>query len=202
MNYVQGPFKNKKDVVLASSSPRRQQLLSLLGINFQVVISKAKEVSSASTPEELVLVNSKAKTLHVQRQIIKGVIIAADTIVVLDNEVIGKPKDKKDAIFTLQKLTGKWHQVYTGCCVLDLAEDKHHMEQFVVKSEVFLDKLDPQLIEAYVNTNEPLDKAGSYAIQGVGAFFVKEIKGSYTNVVGLPLNELVKTLLEIEAIGV
>ncbi len=202
MNYVKGPFKNKKEIVLASRSPRRQQLLSSLGIHFQVFDSKIKETNSANTPEDLVIKNAHKKALSAQKQRVQGVIISADTIVVLNNEVIGKPKHKEDAIFTLQKLSGKWHEVYTGCCILDLSEGKSQLEQFVVKSEVFVDKLDPYIIKAYVETNEPLDKAGSYAIQGVGAFFVKKIKGSYTNIVGLPLNEIVNILLKIDAIGV
>lgn len=202
MSIPKGPFKNKKEIILASKSPRRQHLLSLLGIYFKVMVSNAKEINSSETPCDLVRLNAQKKALDVSKQIDQGVIISADTVVVFENEILGKPKDKKDAIHTLSKLAGKWHEVYTGCCVIDKIDSKIHTEEFVAKTKVLMDNFNPEIIYAYVNTKEPMDKAGSYAIQGVGTFMVKAIDGSYTNVVGLPLNELVNILLKIDAIGV
>ena len=202
MNVIKGPFKSLKNIVLASGSPRRQMLLAQLGIYFQVMVSNEKEKSKGDRPEILVMENAKAKAKGILKTKVKGVIIAADTAVVLNGAILGKPKDKEDAISTLKRLSGKWHEVYTGCFIIDNTSDNVHSEKFVVKSEVFMDKFSPDIIKKYVDTKEPLDKAGSYAIQGIGAFFVKEIRGSYSNVIGLPVNELVRHLLRISAIGV
>jgi len=202
MNVIKGPFKSLKNIVLASGSPRRQMLLAQLGIYFQVMVSNEKEKSKGDRPEILVMENAKAKAESILKTKVKGVIIAADTAVVLNGAILGKPKDKEDAISTLERLSGKWHEVYTGCFIIDNTSDNVHSEKFVVKSEVFMDKFSPDIIKKYVDTKEPLDKAGSYAIQGIGAFFVKEIRGSYSNVIGLPVNELVRHLLRISAIGV
>ena len=202
MEAVKGPFKTLKNIILASGSPRRQMLLTQLGIYFQVMVSNEKEKSEADRPEVLVIENAEAKAENIFKTKVRGVIIAADTAVVLNGAILGKPKDKEDAISTLKKLSGKWHEVYTGCFIIDNTSDNVHSEKFVVKSEVFVDKFPTNIIKKYVETKEPLDKAGSYAIQGIGSFFIKEIRGSYSNVIGLPINELVKHLLRISAIGV
>jgi len=202
MEIIKGPFKNTKNIILASKSPRRQYLLSLLGIHFEVCVSNVKEIMSGADPEELVLLNAKNKAQDILKKKINGVIIGADTAVVLDTEILGKPKNMKDAFNTLKKLMGKWHKVITGCYLIDNTNEQEQVEQFLVKSEVFLNKMNDYIVENYIKTKEPMDKAGSYAIQGAGAFLVKEIKGSYTNVVGLPLTEIVNSLLKLKAITV
>lgn len=202
METVKGPFKTLKNIILASGSPRRQMLLAQLGIYFQVMVSNEKEKSEADRPEVLVMENAKAKAESILKTKVRGVIIAADTAVVLNSAILGKPKDKEDAISTLKRLSGKWHEVFTGCFIIDNTSDNVHSEKFVVKSDVFVDKFPTNIIKKYVETKEPLDKAGSYAIQGIGSFFIKEIRGSYSNVIGLPVNELVKHLLRISAIGI
>ncbi|GAB6888361.1 Maf family protein [Desulfothermus okinawensis JCM 13304] len=177
-------------------------LLAQLGIYFQVMLSNAREKSEGSQPDILVIENAMAKAESILRKKVTGVIIGADTSVVLDDQILGKPKDIEDAISTLKKLMGKWHRVYTGCVIIDSSSKNRKTEQFVVKSEVFMDTFNEDILRKYVDTMEPMDKAGSYAIQGVGAFLIKEIRGSYSNVIGLPINELVKSLLKISAIGV
>ncbi|MDY6863345.1 MAG: Maf family protein, partial [Thermodesulfobacteriota bacterium] len=125
-------------------------------------------------------------------------VIGADTIVVTDGEILGKPEGESMAKIMLQKLSGKKHKVLTGLCVLNLKNKK--ILKKVVESFVVIKELTLKEIDSYVATGEPLDKAGSYAIQGIGAFLVRDIYGSYSNVVGLPACELIEMLLEIEAI--
>jgi len=202
MHSIKGPFKNLKNIILASASPRRQALLAKLGIYFEVMVSDGKEKTDGDKPEILVLENARAKAESVLRKKVKGVIVAADTLVTINGVYLGKPKDKEDAILTLKKLMGNWHQVYTGCFIIDNTNRDINVQKFYVKSHVLMDKVDDNILEKYVDTGEPMDKAGGYAIQGIGSFLIKEIKGSYSNVIGLPLNELVKHLLKISAIGV
>ncbi|GAB6162373.1 Maf family nucleotide pyrophosphatase [Desulfothermus naphthae] len=202
MHSIKGPFKNLKNIILASASPRRQALLAKLGIYFEVMVSDGKEKTDGDKAEILVLENARAKAESVLRKKVKGVIVAADTLVTINGVYLGKPKDKEDAILTLKKLMGNWHQVYTGCYIIDSTNKHINVQKFYVKSHVLMDKVDDNILEKYVDTGEPMDKAGGYAIQGIGSFLIKEIKGSYSNVIGLPLNELVKHLLKISAIGV
>ena len=200
---VRGPFRNLRNIILASSSPRRQRLLASLGIYFDVIPSRVKEKTFAPDMnfEKLALENAINKAEDVKKRAYnRGVIIAADTIVVLDNKVLGKPKDEKDGVDILRFLTGKTHEVITGCCFLDLEKDVK--ETFCVKSKVKIALFDEKILKSYVNTKEGLDKAGCYAVQGVGAFLVESIEGSYTNVVGLPLKETVDVLLKMGAITV
>ncbi len=199
MTYIQGPFRNKKNIVLASKSPRRQNLLASLGIYFEVVPSTIEEEKEAISPEEMVKINAikKAKDIAQQR---KGVIIGADTTVVLQGKILGKPRDEADALNTLHSLMGKWHEVFTGCCLIDNTLFPVKEVNFVTRSRVYLERISKEILEAYICTKEPLDKAGSYGIQGIGAFLVKEIQGSYTNVVGLPLSEIVQALERLGAI--
>ena len=202
MEIIRGPFNNLKEIILASASPRRQYLLSLLGIHFEVKESHVREIEKGHMPHDLAILNARNKAEYILRTRYRGVIIGADTIVVFKGKILGKPRDKEDAYFTLKRLSGNWHEVITGCYIIDNSNESKQIEQFFVNSMVFLDKMDDDIIRKYIETKEPMDKAGSYAIQGVGSFFVKEIKGSYTNVIGLPLNEVVTSLLRLKAITV
>ncbi len=203
MNYLlkQGPFRAYKNLILASASPRRQKLLATLGLSFEVQPSSIQE--PAPEPEEgaddYVLKNARLKALDIVRKKRKGVIVAADTVVVYQEKILGKPRNKQEALQTLKLLAGVNHIVTTGCHVYDLATDRQ--VNFSISSEVELASQPPSILEAYIETGEPLDKAGSYAIQGIGSFLVEKISGSYTNVVGLPLNELVAVLLDLDTIG-
>ncbi len=199
MKAKQGPFRNKKNIILASRSPRRQRLLTSLGIYFEVTPSRIKEEKEAPSPEEMVLTNARKKVMDVHKGV-KGVILGADTCVVLEDSILGKPRDHEEALCMLKSLRGRWHQVFTGCFLLDNTRSPFQEKNFVVQSRVFISPLPEEVIEAYIATSDPFDKAGSYGIQGIGSFLVKEIQGSYTNVVGLPLTEVVEALIDMEAI--
>jgi len=138
-------------------------------------------------PSELVKELSKGKAREVASKE-KGIIIGADTIVVLDNQVIGKPKDKEDAKKTLQKLSGNSHYVYTGFTIIDNLNNKEVID--FAKSEIQFKEMTDEEIDEYIETGEPMDKAGSYAIQGIGKKFISNYIGSYTNIFGLPLEKV------------
>ena len=197
----QGPFRPRMDIVLASKSPRRQALLSLLGLSFYVLPSKIKEPPPASgqCPEEYAtyLANLKAEDVCQRRS--DCLILAADTIVVLGKKILGKPRTEDHALEMLQNLSGQTHEVITGVTLL--CKQKQINISFTCKSSVTIAKFPENVLKGYVQTGEPMDKAGAYGIQGVGAFLVQKISGSYTNVVGLPLTELVEHLDKIGAIG-
>ena len=196
----QGPFRPRMDIVLASKSPRRQALLSLLGLSFYVLPSKIKEPPPASgqCPEEYAtyLANLKAEDVCQRRS--DCLILAADTIVVLKGQILGKPRTEDHALEMLQNLSGQTHEVITGVTLL--CKQKQINISFTCKSSVTIAKFPENVLKGYIQTGEPMDKAGAYGIQGVGAFLVQKICGSYTNVVGLPLTELLKYLKQTGAI--
>ena len=133
------------------------------------------------------------KAADVRKRFSSGCILAADTIVVHGSEVLGKPVSPEQALETLRSLNGQTHQVMTGCCLLDLDEDRHLT--FSVVTEVTMARHSDEVLAAYARTGEPMDKAGSYGIQGAGSFLVASITGSYTNIVGLPVHESILALL-------
>ncbi len=185
-------------IVLASSSPRRKELLRQIGLRFEVIPSKIEESSrDGEQPVEYVLRLAEEKAIDVANNLKCSWIIGADTIVVLDGEVLGKPT-KEDACEMLQKLSGKEHKVITGFCIFE-TDTKACIKDYV-ETRVRFKELSEEEITGYTKTEEPFDKAGGYAIQGMGSFMVKEIKGSYTNVVGLPVCELVEVLQRLGAI--
>jgi len=179
----------KVKLILASGSPRRIELLKMLGCKFQIIPSKVEEkINPRLSPIQNVKRLSRLKALDVASKISEGIVIAADTIVVLDKKILGKPKTKKEAKEMLEKLSGKEHRVITGLAVVD-AKTKKALQDFVT-ARVKFRELNKDLIKKYIATGEPLDKAGAYGIQGKGALLVESIKGDYFNVVGLPLNAL------------
>ena len=191
-------MKNSQDnprLILASKSPRRSYLLDQAGLTFKVIPSDFDENSvSLSTPETYVKTLAEAKTADVSKAYPESWVIGADTIVVIDGTILGKPDSKKQARTMLKSLSGKTHQVYTGYCICCLAKGRVFLDS--VKTDVLFKNLADNEIEWYINTSEPFDKAGAYAIQGLGTFIVKSIKGSYTNVVGLPVCEVIEFLIE------
>ncbi|MDQ7031188.1 MAG: Maf family protein [Desulfonauticus sp.] len=190
-------FINKTDLVLASKSPRRQDLLAKLGLHFYVQPSQIKEkISQDLTPEKLVQTLAEQKARKVSSSFPNAAILGADTIVVLKGSILGKPKDKKQAFDYLKKLQGQRHLVFTGVCVLL----KKQIKTIAVKTEVHIAQFSDDVLKKYIQTTEPLDKAGAYAIQGIGSFLIEKIKGSYTNVIGLPLTETTRLLLEMDVI--
>ena len=196
----QGPFQTTCTLVLASSSPRRQSLLAGLGLDFIVRPSKSQETvpRPGESPLEYAELNSRLKTLDVARRYPHDVILGADTIVVLDGEILGKPRDENHALDMLSRLVGRSHEVITSCCVV--WSEKQITVEFSASSFVWLAEQDPDILRAYVVTGESLDKAGSYAVQGIGAFMVERIEGSYSNVVGLPIDKVIKYLMELKVL--
>lgn len=178
-----------KKIILASGSPRRKELLEQLGIEFEIRVSDCDEHVAADSPEELVLKLSEAKSRSVAAETGPGyIVIGADTVVVYDGEILGKPADSQDAVKALKKLRGHTHSVYTGVTLTDT--DTGASRSFYEKTDVTMFDVSDKDICHYVETGEPLDKAGSYGIQGRGAFLVSSISGDYYNVVGLPVARL------------
>ncbi len=182
-------------VILASSSPRRSELLAQVKCMFRAVNSAVEEDNEqALTPREIALGHALAKAKDVAAQYPPGtVVIGADTIVVLDGKVFGKPSDEADAALMLAALSGRKHQVMTGIAVL---QDETVLLDCPV-TQVYMKKLMQDSIDAYVASGEPMDKAGAYGIQGLGALLVEKIDGCYFNVVGLPLQALATLLAQV-----
>ena len=183
-------------IILASESTRRVDILRMLGIPFSIIPPDIDETRKANeTPREFALRVSYEKASKVGRHFADKWVIGADTIVVYKNRILGKPSGEDDAFKMLQLLKGKWHKVITGFCVLNISRDVVYRD--AVETRVFMKDLVDQEIMKYIGTSEPLDKAGSYAVQGKGGYMVKEIKGSYSNVVGLPICEVAEVLLSL-----
>jgi septum formation protein len=212
-------------LILASASPRRKELLERIGFTTKIVPADVSETMlDAEEPAEFVKRMARFKVLTVVNRV-KGTlppqataaldqhlgtgmgitsrepparwIVGADTIVVLDGEVLGKPKDVDQAFEMLQKLSGREHVVVTGFCVFDLLKNKEGIQ--AVTSRVKIKRMSRPEIEKYLSAGESLDKAGAYAVQGVGAYLIDSIQGSYSNVVGLPLCQLMEMLEEMGA---
>ncbi|MDO5540393.1 MAG: Maf family protein [Eubacteriales bacterium] len=177
-------------IILASGSPRRKELLEQAGIPFEVLVSDAEEIITKSEPGEIVEELSWRKSELVARKYPGHTVLGADTIVVLDNRVLGKPEDKEDARQMLRTLQGRTHQVYTGVTLM--RSDKIH--SFHEKTDVAVYPMTEEEIEDYVQSGDPLDKAGAYGIQGSFAAYIKGICGDYYNVVGLPIGRVYQEL--------
>ncbi len=187
-------------IVLASASPRRSELLELAGISFRIAPADIPEQplpGEEAVPHALRLAEEKARTAA-EREAAGRWFIGADTIVVLEGRIMGKPVDEQEARQMLSDLSGRGHEVVTAYAVLDRLSGTCVTE--AVRTGVVFKQLFDEEIQAYINTGCPLDKAGAYAIQGGAAHFVREIHGSYTNVVGLPTCELITTLRRMEAL--
>ncbi len=180
-------------VVLASGSPRRKELLEQIGIKARIKPSTQEENAQADTPGELVQELSAVKAQDIAAGCEAGtVVIGADTVVVLENEILGKPQTEDRAIEMIQKLQGRAHQVYTGVTVILCMENgEKYGVSFAECTDVELWPMTEDEILGYAQSGEPLDKAGAYGIQGSFAAYIKGIRGDYTNVVGLPLGRLV-----------
>ncbi len=189
-------MSEKKRIVLASQSPRRRELLGGLISEFDIMIDTTEEVAAPDlTPEELVKCLALQKAQNVAKMADgDALVIGADTVVCIDGRVLGKPKDEAEAKEMLKLLSGREHHVCTGFAIVDntTGETVRDFERTVVKFRLLTD----DEIEKYIKSGEPMDKAGAYGIQGVGALFVEGIKGDYFNVVGLPLCTLFKSLKE------
>jgi len=188
-------------LILASKSPRRYELLKQVGLEFDVIPSRVEEdFVKGESPRKHVLRLAEAKALDVGNQHPDRWVVAADTIVYVDHSILGKPKNREEAKKMLRRLSGKEHRVLTGFSVHHLERGKGDRQ--AVQTAVKVKKLAQPEMDCYVKTGEPYDKAGAYAIQGMGSFMIESIKGSYTNVVGLPVCELIRMLSRLGAITI
>lgn len=174
-------------IILASASPRRSNYLSFLGHDFQIQVPNIDEsVKDNEMPDDLVLRLSLSKAKIISQKNPQDIVIAADTVVSIDNQILGKAKDENDAFLMLKKLQGRTHQVFTGTTIIKA--DK--VKSFVCKTLVTFAKLDDETIKTYLASGEYKGKAGSYALQGQAAMLIEKVEGSVSTVVGLPINEV------------
>ncbi len=189
-----------KKIILGSASPRRKALMEQMGAEFEVKASFGEEIYKSTVPEEIVkeLATMKAQNVAADLNAQNIIVIGADTVVALDGSVLGKPKDEADAFGMLKSLQGREHEVFTGVSLLDFSETgacKPHV--CAVGTKVFVHNMDDSEILAYIQSGEPMDKAGAYGIQGKFAAYIDRIEGDYYNVMGLPISRLYQLLKEI-----
>lgn len=187
-------------LILASASPRRREILQSLGLNFKIIPAHVNEdYLQGESPSKHVrrLSYNKAMAIALKHQ--NAWVLGADTIVVIDGVILGKPQNKTQAKKMLRKLSGREHKVFTGFTIANIASGICTTK--VVQSTVRFKTISPDEMNWYIACDEPYDKAGGYAIQGKGAYFIQSIRGSYTNVIGLPLCEVLEILKKIKAIN-
>ena len=183
-----------KRIILASASPRRRELLERAGVNFEVIPASGEENRTSDDPKEAVQQLARDKAVSVMHTVEESedgtIVIGSDTVVVFENMILGKPHDTEDAVNTLKKLQGNIHQVYTGVSVWEKKAGVWTEHTFYESTDVTFYPVSDEEIRAYVATGEPMDKAGSYGIQGLFGIYVKGLCGDYNNVVGLPVARL------------
>jgi septum formation protein len=177
-------IKQMKHIILASASPRRKEILELADLKFDVMPSDAQEITTKTAPNEVVmeLASIKAKDIYKKSEK-QSMVVGADTVVAYQGQILGKPADEADAKRMLTMLSGQTHEVYTGVCVIEDGKTKTFYEE----TKVTFYEISDEQIDRYIKTGEPMDKAGSYGIQGKAAVFIKGIEGDYYNVVGFPI---------------
>jgi septum formation protein len=186
--------------ILASASPRRQDLLRSVGLKFKTIPAHVNEnYLAGETPRQHVKRLACDKAMVIAKKYPEACVLGADTIVVIDGLILGKPKNETQARKMLQTLSGREHKVFTGFCIAHVAAEIYQTK--VVQSAVRFKTISPKEMEWYVACDEPYDKAGGYAVQGRGAYFIQSIRGSYTNVIGLPLCEVLETLKKLRTIN-
>lgn len=184
-----------RKIILASASPRRRELLEQGGIPFTVIPSQAEGKITTEQPGQAVEELSYLKCSDIYEKSLGDVlVIGADTVVASEGKILGKPSSQKDAVKMLQSLQGREHEVYTGVTIMAREGNENRKKTFHEKTKVVFYPMSDEEIRSYVNTGEPMDKAGAYGIQGKSAVFIKEISGDYNNVVGLPLARLYQEL--------
>lgn len=184
-----------KEIILASGSPRRKELLELLHVDFEIITSNVEEVIKSNlSHEEVVMDIAKQKALDIAKDHKDKIVLGFDTLVIFNDIPLGKPKNKDDAFFMLKQLSGNTHQVLTGCCIIE----GDAISTFYDQALVTFSNLSDQEIQEYIDTDEPMDKAGAYGIQGYGAKFIENVNGDFYSVMGLPINKLYKKLKNIK----
>lgn len=180
-------------IILASTSPRRKELLKQIGLNFEAIPSGYEEdMTLKLSPSNLAKILAYGKAKEVADKLKEGIVIGVDTFLVFGNKRLGKPKDKNDAYKMLKSFSGRTISVYSGVALIDSKSKKEIVDYEV--SKIRFRELEDKEIKAYIKTGEPMGKAGAIAIQGIGAVFIEEIKGCYSNIVGLPITNLYKNL--------
>ena len=184
----------RKKIILASASPRRKELLKTMGLDFEVIPSEVEEnIENEKFSTELIENLAVKKAQNVAEKIdFPAIVIGSDTVVVINEKILGKPKDRKDAFNMLKMLGGSTHQVVSAIAVIDTETNKVLKDSVV--SDVTFKQLSDEEINAYIETGEPMDKAGAYAIQGLAGMFVKSINGCYSNIVGISVFKLAEML--------
>lgn len=192
------------DILLASASPRRRELLKQIGVEFTVIPANGEEIITKSEPSEVVMELAAAKAGEICDGRIAGkrnrhdaLVIGADTVVVCDGQILGKPKDESGARKMLTMLSGRTHEVYTGVALFLWKQGAATRKIFYEKTEVTMYPIRGFEVRAYIDSGEPMDKAGAYGIQGLGAKFIRKINGDYNNVVGLPLARIYQEMAEL-----
>ena len=190
----------KYQIILASGSPRRKELLELIGVEFKIITSNKEEVITSSNPEEVVKELSLMKAEDVAKNVEgPALILGADTVVAYKGNILGKPKDKEDAIRMISSFAGDDHYVYTGVCIIRKeADGSVKTISFAEGTRVTVYPMTAEEIERYADSKEPMDKAGAYAIQGLFAPYIKGIEGDYYNIVGFPIAGIYQRLKEEE----
>lgn len=188
-----------REIILASASPRRKELLEQIGVPFQIRKSDVEEKITKTVPAQIVEELSKHKALDVAQHIENGIVLGADTIVCIGEKIMGKPKDRENARNMLQELQGRPHSVFTGVTLIQKAEGRtDKIRSFSRETIVYVHAMREEEIEAYLDTGDAFDKAGSYGIQGPFAAYIDGIEGDYNNVVGLPVSAVYQ---ELKAMG-
>ena len=186
-------------LILASASPRRQELLRQIGLEFQVFPADVDEHIQGGTPVQIVKELARRKAYYVAEQVRNdGCILGADTVVALDSQIMGKPADREEAISMLASLQGNIHRVCTGVCAVKKRGKEIQKILFAEETKVSIYKMEMWEIEEYADTLEPMDKAGAYGIQGIFAKYIQCIQGDYNNVVGLPVSRIYQEILKAE----
>ncbi len=186
--------------ILASASPRRQEILRSVGLDFKIIPAHVNEdYLHGESPRQHVKRLAYGKAMAVAGKYRNVWVLGADTIVVIDGIILGKPNSKSRAKYMLEKLSGREHKVFTGFTITRM--ESAISKTKVIQSAVRFKTITPEEMKWYIHCDEPYDKAGGYAIQGKGAYFIRSIRGSYTNVIGLPLCEVLETLISLKAIN-
>ena len=183
----------KKKIILASTSPRRHGLAQEMGLEFEIIPSKYEEdMSLKLPPAKLAMTLAYGKALDVAKRYKRGIVIGIDTFVVFKGKLLGKPKSKKEAFRMLKRFSGKWQSIYSGVALID-CESKKTIKDYEV-SKIKFARMNDFEIKKYIETGDPMDKAGAFGIQGLAAIFLEKVDGCYTNVIGLPVRNLYKNL--------
>lgn len=193
----------KKSIILASGSPRRKELLLQIGIVPEIIVSHVEEKITSDVPAEVVMSLAEQKAVDVAKNIPEGkVILGSDTVVAADGKILGKPKSHEEAYEMIRSLVGRSHQVYTGVCIVKkgAADGKDTVVSFYDETDVQVSGMTEAEIREYADSEEPMDKAGAYAVQGFFARYIEGLRGSYANVMGLPVHLVYRKLKELDAI--